>query len=88
VIGQEGDVARWVKRWEVRGEIAPDAIARAVDARLGASWTKAVVAPVSTALVSSWRFADESGSPWRATSSVSGEGGVYRITIELAKEGR
>ena len=88
VLGQEGDVARWVKRWEVRGEIAPADIARAVDARLGASWTRAETAPAANALASAWRFADESGRPWRATSSVSGEGGAYQITIELAKEGR
>jgi putative intracellular protease/amidase len=88
VVGQEGDTTRWVKRWEVRGEIAPDAIARTVDTTLGASWSRAAVAPAANALSSAWRFADESGSPWRATSSVSGERGAYQITIELAKEGR
>jgi putative intracellular protease/amidase len=82
VVGQEGDRTRWTKRWELRGEIAPEAIAKAVDDRLSKSWTR----ESREGNAARWRFVDDGGHAWRADSSVTGSKGVYRIEISLARE--
>lgn len=86
-LGQEGDTNWWLKRWEIEATLPAADLAKLVDAKLAESWSRAETAKTAGALATSWRFVDEAGKPWRATSSVAAPNAkVLHLTIQLMRD--
>lgn len=94
VVSHEGDRDRWETRWLVRTDLSPRELLGRLEASIPAAkgWSRdsSAAAATSPAVRSVWRYRDEKGESWIATTSAepaSGEKGRVLITARIVRGG-
>lgn len=88
VMGQQGDRNSWEKNWEVRVELSAQELLKIVDGKLSEGWSRQSTSHAGGTARTLWKFTDEEGKTWSASSSIlplAGEKNAYRLTIKLAR---
>jgi putative intracellular protease/amidase len=88
VLGQQGGRDTWEKNWEVRLNSSASDLLKVVDTKLTEGWTKVDTRSSNESTQTLWKFTDEDGKLWKASSSVqtiAGEKGVFKLTVKLAR---
>jgi putative intracellular protease/amidase len=87
VLSTEGDSEKWEVSWQVQGEISASEVSKLINEKLAGDgkWSRQGTQSASDT-TSQWKFNDEKGATWNATSSVqavSGEKNKLVATIKL-----
>jgi putative intracellular protease/amidase len=88
VLAQQGGRDAWQKDWELRSKLSAEELTKIIDARLSEGWTKQTSKRVSGASESTWKFKDDEGKSWTASSTVQpvkNSQNSYKLTIKLAR---
>jgi putative intracellular protease/amidase len=90
VLGQRGNQNEWEKNWQVQLDGGAPELLKIVDTKLAEGWTKVSTSTAAGEAKTIWKFTDEAGKQWTASSAVEPAKGApkdlhLRITLARAE---
>jgi hypothetical protein len=88
VLSQRGTQDDWEKNWHVNLKGTAPELMKIVDTKLAEGWTKVSATTEHGGAQTLWKFSDEDGKQWNATSAVeptAGANNSFNLRITLAR---